>query len=313
MKTSASLDRALLFSRNVEYFLRSAQAGSLKTASRQVGLTQSSLSVAIQNLEEEIGIVLFERSRRGVTLTSRGRVFYDKLLLAKESLLRDLQGALNESSVLPLKIGARPAFLEKYLWPVMRERTLENIPVRCFVRRSLELYRAVQDKRLDCAFVGWPSEPAGDLAVQFVKREPGAWIAHRQRFRHLKRATSLQDLAGEPVIHDPYGEEPDWASQLDLYGSGYSVPDLGTLKAMILAGEGVSDTEPDLFTRQEMKTLMILNIKPLFAAGSTYLVYRKDTWIRIAPQMEPLLAQIHARIRTHQISFRELDSRDSER
>jgi DNA-binding transcriptional LysR family regulator len=50
----------------IEYFLRSAQERSLSAAAFKIGISQSGLSMAIKQLEENIGITLFNRLQEGI-------------------------------------------------------------------------------------------------------------------------------------------------------------------------------------------------------------------------------------------------------
>lgn len=61
--------------RQLEYFLAVWEAGSFSGAAARLYVTQPSLSQQIGALEKELGAVLLERGRQGVTLTPAGRVF----------------------------------------------------------------------------------------------------------------------------------------------------------------------------------------------------------------------------------------------
>ncbi|MEO1335256.1 MAG: LysR family transcriptional regulator, partial [Myxococcota bacterium] len=57
----------------LRYFLAVAEHGSISAAARAVQARQPTLSVAIKNLEEDLGATLFHRDSRGVSLTASGR------------------------------------------------------------------------------------------------------------------------------------------------------------------------------------------------------------------------------------------------
>ena len=59
--------------RDLHHFHALAESGSFTLAARQVGLTQSSLTRAIQGMEQRLGVSLFERTTRRVSLTEAGR------------------------------------------------------------------------------------------------------------------------------------------------------------------------------------------------------------------------------------------------
>jgi LysR family transcriptional regulator for bpeEF and oprC len=109
-------------------FVRAAQNRSFSEAARQMGMSPSSVSKAVQRLEEELGIRLLNRTTRSVTLTDDGAAFYvrcrqiiDELEEAEQELLRtryqpsgtlriDLTMALGRMHI----VGALPLLTAKY-------------------------------------------------------------------------------------------------------------------------------------------------------------------------------------------------------
>ena len=61
----------------LRFFVASADAGSFSAAAENLHYAQSNLSNRIKQLEEELGEPLFYRHKRGVSLTAKGKVFYD--------------------------------------------------------------------------------------------------------------------------------------------------------------------------------------------------------------------------------------------
>ena len=59
----------------LRYIITISETGSLNKASEMLYVSQPSLSSALQELEKEIGIVIFHRSGKGVTLTGDGAEF----------------------------------------------------------------------------------------------------------------------------------------------------------------------------------------------------------------------------------------------
>ena len=62
--------------KKLKYFIVCAETGSISEAAKLLYTTQPSVSKAIKALEEEMGIVLFERMPRGIALTAKGREAY---------------------------------------------------------------------------------------------------------------------------------------------------------------------------------------------------------------------------------------------
>ena len=64
--------------RHLRYLVVVAEAGSVTAAARQLYITQPALSVALRDLERELGVTLLLRHSRGVDLTSAGQAFVDR-------------------------------------------------------------------------------------------------------------------------------------------------------------------------------------------------------------------------------------------
>ena len=61
----------------LEYFAAVARVKSMTKAARLLNLTQPALSMSIKRIEEEIGVPLFDRSGRTVSLNENGETFYN--------------------------------------------------------------------------------------------------------------------------------------------------------------------------------------------------------------------------------------------
>jgi len=69
-------------------FLAVARTASITEAAYQLHLTPSSVSVQIKKLEQELGVRLFNRGRKRLTLTESGKLFLDNVVPAMENLRR---------------------------------------------------------------------------------------------------------------------------------------------------------------------------------------------------------------------------------
>ena len=65
----------------IRYVMKIAETGSMNRAARMLGVKQPSVSIAVAELEQELGIVIFDRDPKGMTLTDAGKEF-----LASDSL-----------------------------------------------------------------------------------------------------------------------------------------------------------------------------------------------------------------------------------
>ena len=64
-----------MISNRVRHFIAVAKAGGFGRAAADLGTAQAPLSQSVQRLERELGVTLFERHAKGVTLTDAGRAY----------------------------------------------------------------------------------------------------------------------------------------------------------------------------------------------------------------------------------------------
>src|ERR1700727_886658 len=87
--------------RHLRYLVAVAEAGSITVAARQLYITQPALSVALRELERELGVTLLQRHSRGVDLTGAGQAFVDRARRALD--------VVEEAVLTAKRIGAPPA------------------------------------------------------------------------------------------------------------------------------------------------------------------------------------------------------------
>ena len=113
--------------RTVDYFLAAAEQGSLRGAAQRLGVTQPALTKAIRRLEDEAGVVLFDRKARGVSLT----VYGEAMLRHARNLRASLRDAQEEIAGLrsgicrarPYRASGRPGS-----GPFCRRRSRRSVP-----------------------------------------------------------------------------------------------------------------------------------------------------------------------------------------
>src|SRR6218665_1333049 len=143
--------------RDIEYFLAVAKTGLLSAAADELGVTQSALTKAVQRVEAEFDLPLFERSARGMALTSAGQRmlgqahrlradYADLVLLANE--MRARQSGLLRVGVTDTTAGNRVALA---LGSLLAQRPGLRVHLR--VDRSDALAALLHEGALDLALV----------------------------------------------------------------------------------------------------------------------------------------------------------------
>ena len=120
----------------LQAFLSIADRGSFQKAAAHLNLSQTAISHRMRKLEDELGIKLFARTTRDVTLTRAGIEFLPKARKAFTELEQSLdelvqQGARRRER---LDIACLPAFAVQYLPPILTRfhQTHPGVEVRIF-------------------------------------------------------------------------------------------------------------------------------------------------------------------------------------
>ena len=103
--------RTLVTLRHLRCFLAVADTGSFTKAARRVFLTQSSLTTTIQQLEDDVGVKLFERTTRSVSMTPAAVRFMGqarRVLGEFDAMISDLR-AIGQNLEGHLRIAAAPS------------------------------------------------------------------------------------------------------------------------------------------------------------------------------------------------------------
>jgi DNA-binding transcriptional LysR family regulator len=142
-------------------FIRTVEYGSFTKAAEMLNYSQSGISRMIHDLEQEWKVVLLERSRAGVRLTSDGM----KLLPHAKSLCTEyqkLQMEVDELNGLQsglIRIGTFSSVATHWLPNIIREfqKDYPNIDYELLLGDYTEIEEWIADGRVDCGFLRLPT------------------------------------------------------------------------------------------------------------------------------------------------------------
>jgi DNA-binding transcriptional LysR family regulator len=148
--------------RHLRYFVGVAEESSFTRAARKLRVAQPALSRQIRQLEEEMGVALFERDRTGARLTEAGRVFLGEarsLLTHSASAVKAAQaarapggGSLNIGYIWALFHTIAPAAIARF------RREFPGVAVHLFDLTGTQQAEGLMEGRLDAGFVGFAHE-----------------------------------------------------------------------------------------------------------------------------------------------------------
>jgi len=239
--------------RHLRYFAAVAEELHFTRAAAKLGIAQPPLTQQIKALERELGVDLFVRAGRGVSLTSAGTAFLAdaKIILAHVAAAslraRDASrgrvgrlgvGFTESASFHPLVTEAFRGFRAAY----------PDVQLDLSEGHSPTLIAALEDGSLDLAFVRPPFTPSRRIAYEVLAEEAMAAalpIDHRLAGRQSLR---LQELAEERFVLYPRTVRPGLADEVVNAcrragfepAVGQETPQLSSTINLVAAGLGVS-------------------------------------------------------------------------
>jgi DNA-binding transcriptional LysR family regulator len=163
--------------RQLRYFVAVAEEGHITRAAERLGMQQPPLSQQIHALEAQLGLALFERHPRGVTLTDAGRALQvearrlidsaDLLALRMQRMADGQRGLL---SVGFTSSAAAHAFTPAVLRACRRESP--EVDLQMSESNAAELIEGLSAHRIDVAFLRLPVARPGALVFETLFVEP---------------------------------------------------------------------------------------------------------------------------------------------
>ena len=138
--------------RGISTFIRSADARSFSKAALELGISPQAVSAQIKQLEEQIGVDLFRRTTRRISLTEEGAGFYERCCVAVAAIdegVRNLQDA-SENASGTVRISVPYYISRAYILPILAKFQMEypNIAVELIAQNE---YPDFVDQGIDIA------------------------------------------------------------------------------------------------------------------------------------------------------------------
>ena len=203
--------------RHLRYFLALADELHFGRAAQRLAISQPPLTVAIQQLEAEVGAPLFLRNSRGVQLTAAGQALVPAAQAAIDGAAQALHAARDAASgqVGRLSIGFAGTMLYRGLPQMLRRFQAEHARLQLTLRElsTSEQIVELQHARLDAGFAHVSHAPAG-LAAQLVSSQPFVACVPAVHALARKRTLPLDALAPEPLALVSRSVSPDYHARI---------------------------------------------------------------------------------------------------
>jgi DNA-binding transcriptional LysR family regulator len=229
-------------------FEAAGRLASFTQAARELNMTQAAVSYAIKQLEDALGLSLFQREHQRVRLNAEGRRYHQDVTLALEHLRRSTEALTQRRRGQHVTLSCSTAFASWWMLPRLA-RFRAEVP-------GIDLRLQTTDRDLDLAAENVSlgirrgnGRYLGCDAVKLVDEVilPICSPAYLQR---MGPVGSLADLARHRLIHldEPFRPRPGWGDYLKATGGsaamlldpGLHMNDYALVISAALEGQGIA-------------------------------------------------------------------------
>ena len=189
--------------RQMRYLLEIVREGGFTRAAESLGIAQPSLSVAMQKLEDELGVTLLNRQERKITLTAEGRAFMERARQIEE-LVNSAVHEMEEYRGLErgeIRVGI-PGMLGAHFFPSVIadfRQQYPNLKLSVYSDGANKIQAMVESGELDVGIAASADFPDSIAWRPLMREEMVACVSSGHPLSG-KPSLTLQELSQEPLF-----------------------------------------------------------------------------------------------------------------
>ncbi len=285
--------------RNIITFLRVAELQNFTQAANSLGYAQSTVTFHIQSLEEELGIKLFDRIGKKISLTIAGEylISYANEIMHIESEIKQLYKKLDNISG-TLRIGVVESLLSTYVEKaiLLYRQKFPNVFLEIRTASTLELMELLESNDVDIILIIGKRIVDHNFIRSLIKPEKIFFVTSSSNKLVGKDTVSFQEVAEQPLIlpekasfYRQIAEEV--AAQFDcILAPAIQVNNTATIIRLLKEGMGISFLPNYLIAHDvatgELSPLNIVNDH--LQNYYIQILYHKNKWV--TPHMKGFTA-----------------------
>lgn len=235
--------------RDLEYLVALSEHCHFRRAADACHVSQPTLSGQIRKLEDELGVMLLERTSRKVLFTHAGLLLVEqaKTVLREVKVLKEMASQQGESMSGPLHIGLIPT-VGPYLLPLivpMLHKVFPKLEMYLHEAQTLQLLAQLDSGKLDCAILALVKESEAFIEIPLFD-EPMMLAVYQDHAWAKRESVQMSDLAGEKLLmledghclrDQALGFCFEAGAEEDTH---FRATSLETLRNMVAAGSGIT-------------------------------------------------------------------------
>ncbi|KKM10471.1 transcriptional regulator [Clostridiales bacterium PH28_bin88] len=263
-----------MFYQQLVIFKTVAETRNITLAAKRLHISQPSISLQVQNLENYFGARLFERTRKGVYLTEAGQFLYKNVLKVFD-LLEDTRHGMSRFACEQNSISIAATFtIGEYLIPRIvgyLYQVKPEIEVKLKIANTKVTYQDVLEKNVDLGLIEGPTLAHKEMVAEKFWEDELVVVIPYHHLWAKKTSISVEDLRIEKIILREQGSGTRKIVELALKERGLSLDELNitmelgstqAIKEVVAAGLGITIISNLTVKKDEdLKILKTLQIK----------------------------------------------------
>lgn len=192
---------------NLEYYKTFYYVGKLSSitlAAKELSISQPAVTQSIHQLEKALGCTLFQRTSRGMKLTSEGKLLYRYVEKGYEQIELGEQrlGQMLHLDVGEVRIGASDMTLRFFLLPYLEKfhELYPGIKVTVTNGPTPETLSYLEDDKIDFGVISTPFNEKEGYSFFPVSEIEDTFVAGRKFIQYKNKTLDFSDLSNVPLI-----------------------------------------------------------------------------------------------------------------
>ena len=204
--------------RQLKTFVTAAQMESFSRAAQELGYSQSAVTVQIRLLEEELGVKLFDRLGKRISLTAQGRRFLKQSLQILKEVNQAKETASQEGEMdNPLHIGTLESLCSAKLPEVLSYFRTHHpkVSIKITTATPARLYEMLDQNLLDLIYLLDRSRSNPEWEKVMEKREPIVFVTPPDWWGERPLQVKIEELTDKPFFLTEKNE--NYRRELDAF------------------------------------------------------------------------------------------------
>ncbi|KHD84791.1 LysR family transcriptional regulator [Bacillus ginsengihumi] len=275
--------------RQLKYFVTIAEEGKITTAAKKLNIAQPPLSRQLKQMEEELGVILFDRDNKSLNLTLEG----ERLLLRAKELLNKLDETMAEVQELRkdasgiLSVGSNLYCASLILSKVVdiREKN-PGLTFKVWEGETIHLIKMLSKRQIEIAITNSPITEKS-ISQMTLESDPYVLVLPEKWTWNGSEQCRLEEIIDLPLILlrpnyglGAYGQIVNEFQRLDLEPNILcECQDLIMLLGLVSSGFGATILPLSLLSLHSLGGLRVIQLKHQTLISEPKVIWRKNSYL----------------------------------